>query len=195
MAPLPSQDLPTQMGVKWSNRDGKHLHFELVNSGRIVMGFSSLDNPWLVQCWEILSHKINRDISRVISYESVRASTICPYLPWVLMGFGRQRRTLFHQVQRYPADPPAFPFGNELGSECQAAKGRYHGRGHKKYGGFHKSRYPKMDRNSWRSFFFGALFPYNILVIENFWDSTMTPLTGNSGMPRTPVGWRLYWLI
>ena len=151
--PGPYQDLPTQMGVKWSNRDGKHLHFELVNSGRIVMGFSSLDNPWLVQCWEILSHKINRDISRVISYESVRASTICPYLPWVLMGFGRQRRTLFHQVQRYPADPPAFPFGNELGSECQAAKGRYHGRGHKKYGGFHKSRYPKMDRNSWRSFF------------------------------------------
>jgi hypothetical protein len=36
--------------------------------------------------------------------------------------------------------------------------------------------------------FFGALFPYNILVFENFWDSTMTPLTGNSGMPRTPVG-------
>ena len=146
-----------QMGVKWSNRDGKHLHFELVSSGRIVMGFSSLDNPWLVQCWEILSHKINRDISRVISYESVRASTICPYLPWVLMGFGRQRRTLFHQVQRYPADPPAFPFGNELGSECQAAKGRYHGRGHKKYGGFHKSRYPKMDRNSWRIFLFWKL--------------------------------------
>jgi hypothetical protein len=36
--------------------------------------------------------------------------------------------------------------------------------------------------------FFGALFPYNILVFENFWDNTMTPLTGNSGMPRTPVG-------
>lgn len=34
-----------QMGAKWSNRDGKHLHFELVSSGRIVMGFSSLDNP------------------------------------------------------------------------------------------------------------------------------------------------------